>query len=133
MPLDEVTRRSVFVLQHELRRLVERERARDDRGEEVRYDSGSRMATWETRRGEVIGRWYGEVIASYVIADRILRWSWAGRSSVSSVTHAEVVAREGQSRGIPQLTMSVVGELDEEEASMLVRLGILVAGGGGTE
>jgi hypothetical protein len=131
MPLDEATRRSIFIHQHEVKRLVERERARVERGEEVHYDTGSRMATWETRLGEIIGRWYGEIVASYLVRDRILRWAWAGRSSVSSVTHAEVVAREGQARGVPQLTMSIVGELDEEEASMLARLGVLVAGGAG--
>lgn len=131
MPLDEVTRRNVFLHQHDLRGMVERERTREERGEGVRYDAGSRMATWETSRGELIGRWYGEVIASYVVRDRILRWAWAWRSSVSSMTHAEIVAREGEARGIPQLTMSLVAELDQEEASMLARLGVFVAGGAG--
>ena len=131
MPLDEATRRLAFLLQRDLRRLLERERARADRGEQVQYDPVSRMATWETRRGDVIGRWYGELIASYVIRDRILRWSWAGRSSISALTHAEVVAREGQARGVPQLSMSVVGDLDEEDACTLARLGVLVARGEG--
>lgn len=131
MPLDEVTRRSVFLHQHDLRRMVERERAREERGEAVRWDLGSRMAIWETSRGELIGRWYGEVIAIYVVRDRILRWSWAGRSSVSSLTHADLIEREGEARGIPQLTMSVVAELDEEEATMLARLGMFCAGGAG--
>lgn len=131
MPLDEATRSLAFLLQRDLRRLLERERARGDRGEQVQYDPVSRMATWETRRGDVIGRWFGEVIASYVIRDRILRWAWAGRSSISALTHAEVVAREGQSRGVPQLTMSVVGDLDEEDACTLARLGVLVARGEG--
>jgi hypothetical protein len=133
MPLDEATQRLALLLQRDLRRLVERERARSDRGEEVRYDSVSRMATWETRRGEVIGRWYGEVMASYVIRDRILRWSWAGRSSIATATHAEVVAREGQARGVAQLSMSVVGDLDEDDACTLTRLGVLVARGEGLE
>ncbi len=131
MPLDEPTRRLAFLLQRDLRRLLERERARADRGEEVRYDPVSRMATWETRRGEVIGRWYGEIIASYVVRDRILRWAWAGRSSISALTHAEVIAREGQTRAVPQLSMSVVGDLDEEDACTLARLGVLIARGEG--
>lgn len=131
MPLDEVTRRLVFVLQHDVRRLVEGERARAARSEDVRYDAITRMATWETRRGEVIGRWYGEVVASYVVRDRILRWAWAGRASISTLTHSEIVAREGQARGVPQLSMSVVGDLDEEEASTLARLGVLVSRGVG--
>ena len=131
MPLDEASKGLAFQLQRDLRWLLERERARADRGEEIRYDTVARMATWETRRGEVIGRWYGEVIASYVIRDRILRWAWAGRSSISTMTHAEVVAREGQSRGVPQLAMSVVGDLDEEDAGTLARLGVLVARGEG--
>jgi hypothetical protein len=130
MPLDEATRRLAFLLQRDMRRLVERERARSERGERVRFDSISRMATWESSRGEIIGRWYGEIMASYVVRDRILRWSWAGRSTA---THAEVVSREGQTRGVPQLAMSVVGDLDEEEASALVRLGTLVAHGEGME
>ncbi|MDF2697450.1 MAG: hypothetical protein K0S65_5833 [Labilithrix sp.] len=133
MPLEEATRQLALLLHRDLRWLVERERARRDRGEEVRYDSVSGMATWETRRGDVIGRWYGEVMASYVLRDRILRWSWAGRSSISTATHAEVVAREGQSLGVAQLSMSVVGDLDEEDAATLARLGVLVARGEGVE
>jgi len=128
MSLDEATRRLAFLMQRELRRLTERERARSDRGEEVRYDSVSRMATWETRRGDVIGRWYGEILASYVVKDRILRWAWAGRAST---THAEVIFREGQTRDVAQLSMSVVGDLDEEDARTLARLGVLVAKGEG--
>ena len=131
MPLDEATRRLAFLLQRDLRRLLERERARADRGEQVQFDPVSRMATWETKRGDVIGRWYGEILASYVVRDRILRWSWAGRSSISTPTHAEVVAREGQTRDVPQLSMSVVGDLDEEDAHTLARLGVLVARGEG--
>jgi hypothetical protein len=133
MPLDEATRRLAFLLQRDLRRLVERERARSDRGEEVRYDPISRMATWETRRGDVIGRWYGEVIADYVLKDRILRWAWAGRGSLASRSHAEVVSQEGLSRSVSQLSMSVVGELDEDDACTLARLGLLVARGEGLE
>jgi hypothetical protein len=129
MPLDEATRRLMLLLQGELRQLVDRERRRAARGEEVRYDSVSRMATWESRRGDVIGRWYGDFIASYVIRDRILRWAWAGRPSISGVTHAEVVSRQGQEWSVPQLAMSVVGDLDEEEACTLARLGVLVARG----
>jgi hypothetical protein len=128
MPLDEVSRRSVFLHQHDMRRLVEEDRARTTRREEVHYDAGTRMATWETNRGEVVGRWYGEVLASYVVFDHILRWAWAGRSSVETPTHVEIIPREASARSIPQLGMSVVGDLDEEEATMLVRLGALVAG-----
>jgi len=131
MPLDEATRRLAFLLQRDLRRLLERERARADRAEQVQFDPVSRMATWETKRGDVIGRWYGEIVASYVVRDRILRWAWAGRSSISTLTHAEVIAREGQSRDVAQLSMSVVGDLDEEDAHTLVRLGVLVARGEG--
>jgi hypothetical protein len=133
MPLDEATRRLASLLQRELRALVEHECARRLRGEEVLFDSGSRIATWETRRGDVIGRWYGEVMASYVVRDRILRWAWAGGSTIASTTHAEIVAREGQTRGVPQLSMSVVGDLDEEDACTLARLGVLVARGEGME
>src|SRR4051794_7261095 len=95
MPLDEATTRLAFLLQRDLRRMGDRERARVDRGDEVRVDSVSRMATWETHRGEVLGRWYGEVMASYVVRDRILRWAWAGRSTIATATHAEAVEREG--------------------------------------
>lgn len=133
MPLDEATRQLAISLERDLRRLLERERARADRGEQVRYDSVSRMATWETRRGDVIGRWYGDVIARYVVRDRFLRWAWAGRSSISTMTHAEVVSREGQSRGVAQLAMSVVGDLDENDARMLARLAVIVAQGEGVE
>lgn len=133
MPLDEATRRLAFLLQRDLRRLVDRERARAERGEEVRYDPISRMATWETKRGDVIGRWYGEVLADYVLKDRILRWSWAGRGSLASRSHADVISQEGQSRSVAQLSMSVVGDLDEDDAATLARLGLLVARGEGLE
>jgi len=127
MPLEEATRRFAFLLQRDLRRFEERETTRTARGEEVRYDDVSRVATWETRRGDVVGRWYGEPLATYSPRDRILRWAWAFRQSSEDGTHAELVFREGQSRGVPQLSMSVVNDVDEEEALTLARLGAVAA------
>lgn len=133
MPLDEATHRFAFLLQRDLRRLADRERTRGERGEEVRFDSATRIATWETRRGEVIGRWYADVVARWDVKDRILHWAWAGASSLGPATHAEAIAREGVARNIPQLSVSVVGELTEEEAFTLARLGVIVARGEGIE
>ena len=133
MPLDEATRRLTHALAQELMRLVERGRARDERGEVVHFDSVSRMATWETRRGEVIGRWYAEVIASYSSSDRIFRWAWAGLSTLSAPSHADAIVIEGQTRGVPQLAMSLVVDLEENEAVTLARLGVIVSGGEGIE
>jgi hypothetical protein len=127
MPLDEATRRFAFLLQGDLRRFTERREAGAARGEEIRFDSVSRIAVVETPRGDAVGRLYGEVLATYAAHDRILRWSWAGRSSSGATTHADVVFREGQARGVPQLAMSVVGDLDEDEAKTLVELGALMA------
>jgi hypothetical protein len=127
MPLDEATRRFAFLLQRDLRRLLERRAERAARGEVVRFDSVTRIAVMQTKRGESVGRLFGEVLATYAPHDRILRWAWAGRSSSSPPTHGDVVFREGQSRGVPQLSMSVVGDLDLEDAKELVELGALVA------
>lgn len=127
MPLDESSRRFAFLLQRDLRRIEDRERARKDRGEEVRYDAVSRVASWETRRGDVVGRWFGESLATYNSRDKILRWSWAFRATTESGTFAELVFKEGQSRGVPQLSMSVVNDVDEEEALTLARLGAVAA------
>ena len=127
MPLDEATRRFAFLLQRDLRRLVERREEHAARGEEMQFDTVSRVATFQTRGGDVVARLSGEVLATYAPEDRILRWAWAGRSSSSAPTHGDVVFREGQSRGVPQLTMSVVGDLDLEDAKTLVELGALVA------
>ena len=91
------------------------------------FDTVSRIATFQTRRGDVVARLYGEVLATYAPDDRILRWAWAGRSSSAAPTHGDVVFREGQARGVPQLTMSVVGDLELEDAKALVELGALVA------
>ena len=118
MPLDEPTRRFAFLLQRDLRRMAERREQAIARGEELRFDSVSRIAVLETRRGEAVARLYGEALATYSPYDRILRWSWAGRSSSAAPTHGDVVFREGQARGVPQLAMSVVGDLDLEEASL---------------
>lgn len=128
MPIDAATRSLTETFGAELAALRDRSKARADRGEEIRWDALTRMVTWESRRGEVIGRWYGEVIATYVPRDRILRWSWAGKSTAS---HAEVISRAGTDRGVPQLAQSVVGELDEPEALELVEVGIVVARGQG--
>ena len=57
MPIDEASRRLAFLLQIDLRRFVDRETSRQDRGETVRYDSVTRMATCEDKRGEAIARW----------------------------------------------------------------------------
>lgn len=133
MPLDEATRRLAFLLQRDLRRLEEREHGRSERGEEIRFDSAARMATWQNKRGEVLGRLFAREVARYVIRDRILRWAWATRATIESTNHAEVVAQEGEARGAPQLAMSVVGDLDEDEALELARLGIVVARGEGLE
>jgi hypothetical protein len=127
MPLDESSRRFAFLLQRDLRRIEDRARVRKDRGEEVRYDAVSRVATWENRRGDVVARWYGESLATYNARDRILRWSWAFRSTTEGGTHAELVFKEGQSRSVPQLSMSVVNDVTHEEAMMLARLGAVAA------
>ena len=129
MPLDESTQRLAFLLQRDLRRVVEREVARADRGEVITQDPGARMVTWESKRGEVIGRWYAESLATYDIRDRIFRWAWAGRLSQATPAHIDVVAREGLARNVPQLAMSVVGDLSQEDAVMLARLGLVVARG----
>jgi hypothetical protein len=127
MPLDESSRRFAFLMQRDLRRMEERERGRTDRQEEVRYDPVSRVATWETRRGEVVGRWYGESLAIYNARDRILRWSWAFRATSEGGTHAELVFREGQSRDVPQLAMSVVNDVSSDDAMTLARLGAVAS------
>ena len=127
MPLDEATRRFAFLLQRDLRRLLDRRTERAARGEVVQFDSVSRIAVMQTKRGESVARLFGEVLATYAPHDRILRWAWAGRSSSAPPTHGDVVFREGQSRGVPQLSMSVVGDLDLEDAKELVELGALVA------
>lgn len=127
MPLDEATRRIAFLLQRELRRLAEREAERSTRGEELRYDSVSRVATLRTTSGDVRGRLYGEVLATYAPYDRILRWAWVGRATTANLTHGDVIVREAQARGVPQLAMSVLGDLDEEDARKLVSLGAVMA------
>jgi len=127
MPLDEATRRFAFLLQRDLRRISERREEHAARGEQLEFDSVSRMAILQSRRGEAVARYYGEVLATYAPDDRILRWAWAGRSSSAPPTHGDVVFREGQARGVPQLSMSVVGDLDHEDAKQLVKLGALVA------
>jgi hypothetical protein len=129
MPVDDATRRLALVLQHELRRLVERERIRTDREEEVRFDPVSRIATWETRRGDVIGRWFGEVVARYSSVERRLWWEWATRPGAGP--HTVVVPQEGNARGAPQLAMPIVEDLDEADAATLARLAVLVARGEG--
>src|SRR5947209_7055469 len=123
MPLDEATRRFAFLLQRDLRRLSERREEHAARGEEMKFDSVTRIAVVQTRRGEAASRLYGEVLATYAPHDRILRWAWAGRSSSAPATHGDIVFREGQARGVPQLAMSVVGDLDLEDAKTLVQLG----------
>lgn len=127
MPLDESTRRFAFLMQRDLRRLEERRAGREARGESMRTDSAARIATWETRHGEVTARQYTEVLATYETRDRILRWRWAGRSPSSSASHGDVIVREAQARGVPQLAMSVVADLDREDAEQLARLGAILA------
>lgn len=127
MPLDEATHRFSFLLQRDLRKLADEEESRTARGEALRYDSVSRLAVYESRGGDVAGRLYGEVLASYSADDRIFRWAWAGRSPSASATHGDAIFREGQARAVPQLAMSVVADLDPDEALTLARLGALTA------
>jgi hypothetical protein len=127
MPLDEETTRFAFLVQRELRTLAEREEAHGSRGEEVKYDPLSKMATYETRRGGVASRMFGELLATYATDDRIFRWAWAGRAAGADVTHADVVFHAGQTRGVPQLSMSIVADLGEEEATTLAKLGALAS------
>lgn len=127
MPLDESTRRFAFLMQRDLRRLEERRAGREARGEAMRTDSAARMATWETKHGEVTARQYTEVLATYEPRDRILRWGWAGRSPSASASHGDVIVREAQARGVPQLAMSVVADLDAEDAEELARIGAILA------
>lgn len=128
LPIDDATRNLAQTFFAELGAARERARSRAERGEEIRWDALTRMVTWESRRGEVIGRWYGEVIATYQARDRILKWSWAGKSTAS---HAEAISRVGADRGVPQLAQSIVADLEEAEALMLSELGIAAARGQG--
>lgn len=128
MPIDQDARKLAGTLATEIGQARARAKAREERGEEIRWDALTRMVTWESRRGEVIGRWYGEIIATYVPRDRIVRWSWAGKSTTS---HAEIISRAGADHGVAQLAHSVVADLDEAEAFELVELGIIVARGQG--
>lgn len=121
MPLDEASRRFAFTMQRELRRLTERDEAR---GDAVRFDPISRIVARSGGAGEPF-RFFGERLAVYGPRDRILRWAWAG--ALTHASHVEVVFREGQARGVPQLAQSIVGDLGENEAMLLVRLGALVA------
>ena len=127
MPLDEATRRFAFLLQRDLRRITDRREQHAARGEVLKFDSVTRIAVMQSSRGESVSRLFGEILATYEPHDRILRWAWAGRSSSAPPTHGDVVFREGQSRGVPQLSMSVVGDLELEDAKALVELGALVA------
>jgi hypothetical protein len=126
MPLDEATRRFAFLLQRDLRRITERREQHAARGDVLKFDSVTRIAVMQSREGESVHRLFGEILATYEPHDRILRWAWAGRSSSAPPTHGDVVFREGQSRGVPQLSMSVVGDLDFDDAKALVELGALV-------
>src|SRR5687767_3961346 len=109
MPLDEATRRFAFLMQRDVRRLVERD---EERGRQVAYDPISRIVAKSGGRG-ASWRYYGERLATYSPRERIFRWAWAGSSSSSS--HAELVFREGQARGVPQLAQSIVADLGENE------------------
>jgi hypothetical protein len=126
--MDADARKLAESLGSELAVVRQKSKARADRGEEIRWDPLTRMVTWESRRGEVIGRWYGEVVATYVPKDRIVRWAWAGKSTPS---HAEMISRAGGEHGVAQLAHSVVADLDEKDALELVELGIVVAKGQG--
>lgn len=120
MPLDEATRRFAFLMQKDVRRLVDRDEGRG----EVTYDPISRIVAKSGGSG-VPFRYYGERLATYSPRDRLFRWAWAGSSAATS--HVEVVFREGQRHGVPQLTQSIIADLGENEAMLLVRLGALVA------
>lgn len=107
--------------------MQQREEAHASRGEEIKYDAVTRMVTYETRRGGVASRLFGEPLAIYATDDRIFRWAWAGRAAGADASHVDVVFHEGQSRGVPQLAQSIIGELEEEQAMTLARLGALAA------
>lgn len=111
-------------MQKEVRELVERDEARTG---PTTFDPISRVVVGTGPGGEPF-RYYGERLATYSPRDGLLRWAWAGSPTTS---HAETVFREGQARGLPQLTQSIVGDLGENEAMLLARLGALVAGANG--
>ncbi len=127
MPLDHATLRFCSLLRRDMDRMTERAEERIARGEWIDFDPASGLALVHTRRGDLGSRLYGEVLAVYLTRDRILRWAWAGRSPTALPTHGDVLPRTGQARGVPQLAMSVVGELDQEDAAKLVKVGALVA------
>lgn len=127
MPLDPATLRFCSLLRHDLERMAERADERIARGHETEFDPVSGLALVQTRHGDPIARLYGEVLATYMSRDRILRWAWAGRSEAALPMHGDLVFRTGHARGVPQLAMSVVADLDVAEATTLVQLGALVA------
>lgn len=129
MPLDEATKRFLLMLQGDLARLQATDLAHETRGEKLRYDSVSRFGTYEARTGNVARRLYGELLATFEREEKILKWAWVGRAAnnTASATHVDAMFREAHARSIPQLTMSVVGDLKDEDAIALARLGAVFA------
>ena len=102
------------------------------RSEELRFDSVAQRVTRQTKHGEIVGRWYAELLATYYLRDSIFRWAWAGTSSSYS-TYGERIFKEGQQREVPQLCMSVVGGVTPEDADVLTQLGLALTGGDAKE
>lgn len=129
MPLDEATKRFLLMLQGDLARLQATDLAHESRGEKLRYDSVSRFGTYEARTGTIARRLYGELLATFERDEKILRWAWVGRpgNNPASATHVDAMFREAQARSISQLTMSVVGDITDDEALDLARLGAVFA------
>lgn len=127
MPLDEATRRISLLFQRDLERLADRLGEHPALRDDVESDSAGAVATVPPPSGEAEPRLHREVLATYAPQDRILRWAWAWRPPSAASTHGDVVFLEGNVRGVPQLTIGVVEDVDEEEAAALVMLGALFA------
>jgi hypothetical protein len=127
MPLDDATRRLRETLDAEVLDLHDVAELRRLRSEELRFDSVAHRVTRQTKHGEIVGRWYAELLATYFLRDSIFRWAWAGTSSSYS-TYGERIFKEGQLRDVPQLCMSVVGGVTPEDADALAQLGLALTG-----
>ncbi|MCA9588502.1 MAG: hypothetical protein KC657_24465 [Myxococcales bacterium] len=127
MPLDDATRRLRETLDAQVLDLRDVAELRGLRSEELRFDSVAQRVTRQTKHGEIVGRWYAELLATYYLRDSIFRWAWAGTSSSYS-TYGERIFKEGQQREVPQLCMSVVGGVTPEDADVLTQLGLALTG-----
>lgn len=127
MSFDEKFRRAFELLQPEISRMLERQRAKISGYDDVKWDEASNEAAY-FRGGAAIWRPVAEPLARYTPDLGLFRWAWAGRAlGHTAKARIDLAYREAHEMSIAEVQTDQVYCDSEKDAEAIAALGAQLA------